>query len=93
VLVVDLVLDEGSGLALLDRIRASDGLSSRIDPDRVVSGEGGPLGCWRAGRGRRPAGRGAAAGMRRHAVGIFAVLDLWEGAERRSLRGGALGLG
>ena len=41
--VLDLVLDEGSGLALLDRIRASDGLSSRIDPDLpvvVLSGRG-----------------------------------------------------
>src|SRR5688572_28277714 len=31
--VLDRVLDNGSGLALLDRVRASDGLSSRIDPD------------------------------------------------------------
>jgi DNA-binding response OmpR family regulator len=31
--VLDLVLDDGSGLALLDRVRAADGLSSRIDPD------------------------------------------------------------
>jgi two-component system, OmpR family, response regulator len=34
--VLDLVLDEGSGLALLDRIRASDGLSTRVDPDLPV---------------------------------------------------------
>ena len=44
VVVLDLVLDEGSGLALLDRIRASDGLSSRVDPDLpvvVLSGRAG----------------------------------------------------
>jgi CheY-like chemotaxis protein len=34
--VPDLLLDDGSGLALLDRVRASDGLSSRIDPDLPV---------------------------------------------------------
>ena len=42
--VLDLLLDEGSGLALLDRVRASDGLSSRIDPDVpviVLSGRAG----------------------------------------------------
>jgi DNA-binding response OmpR family regulator len=42
--VLDLVLEEGSGLALLDRIRAADGLSSRIDPDLpviVLSGRAG----------------------------------------------------
>jgi DNA-binding response OmpR family regulator len=42
--VLDLVLDDGSGLALLDRVRASDGLSSRIDPDLpviVLSGRAG----------------------------------------------------
>jgi CheY-like chemotaxis protein len=42
--VLDLVLDEGSGLALLDRIRAADGLASRIDPDLpviVLSGRAG----------------------------------------------------
>jgi DNA-binding response OmpR family regulator len=42
--VLDLVLDEGSGLALLDRIRASDGLSSRVDPHLpvvVLSGRAG----------------------------------------------------
>jgi DNA-binding response OmpR family regulator len=31
--VLDLVLAGGSGLALLDRVRTADGLSSRIDPD------------------------------------------------------------
>jgi DNA-binding response OmpR family regulator len=42
--VLDLVLDEGTGLGLLDRIRASDGLSSRVDPDLpvvVLSGRAG----------------------------------------------------
>ncbi len=34
--VLDLLLDDGSGLALLDRIRAADGLSSRIDPELPV---------------------------------------------------------
>jgi DNA-binding response OmpR family regulator len=39
--LLDLSLGDGSGLMLLDRIRAADGLSSRIDPDvpvMVVSG-------------------------------------------------------
>jgi len=42
--VLDLVLEDGSGLALLDRVRAADGLSSRIDPDLpviVLSGRAG----------------------------------------------------
>jgi DNA-binding response OmpR family regulator len=42
--VLDLVLDDGNGLVLLDRVRAADGLSSRIDPDLpviVLSGRGG----------------------------------------------------
>jgi DNA-binding response OmpR family regulator len=42
--LLDLVLDEGSGLSLLDRIRAADGLSSRVDPDVpviVLSGRAG----------------------------------------------------
>jgi DNA-binding SARP family transcriptional activator len=34
--VLDLLLDDGSGLALLDRVRAADGLSSRIDPELPV---------------------------------------------------------
>jgi len=34
--VLDLALGDGSGLALLDRIRAADGLASRIDPDLPV---------------------------------------------------------
>jgi DNA-binding response OmpR family regulator len=34
--VLDLLLDDGSGFALLDRVRAADGLSSRIDPDLPV---------------------------------------------------------
>ena len=42
--ILDLVLEDGSGLALLDRVRSSDGLSSRIDPDVpviVLSGRSG----------------------------------------------------
>ena len=31
-LLLDLVLGDGSGLAVLDRVRAADGLASRIDP-------------------------------------------------------------
>jgi DNA-binding response OmpR family regulator len=34
--VLDLVLDDGSGLNLLDRIRSADGLASRVDPDLAV---------------------------------------------------------
>jgi DNA-binding response OmpR family regulator len=34
--LLDLALEDGSGLALLDRVRASDGLASRIDPDLPV---------------------------------------------------------
>jgi DNA-binding response OmpR family regulator len=34
--VLDLILEDGSGLDLLDRIRAADGLASRIDPDLPV---------------------------------------------------------
>jgi DNA-binding response OmpR family regulator len=34
--VPDLMLEDGSGLALLDRVRAADGLASRIDPDLPV---------------------------------------------------------
>jgi CheY-like chemotaxis protein len=34
--VLDLALDDGIGLTLLDRVRAADGLSSRIDPDLPV---------------------------------------------------------
>ena len=42
--VLDLALEDGSGLALLDRVRASDGLASRIDPELpviVLSGRAG----------------------------------------------------
>jgi DNA-binding response OmpR family regulator len=34
--VLDLGLGDGNGLALLDRVRASDGLASRIDPELPV---------------------------------------------------------
>src|SRR4051794_7191542 len=42
--ILDLVLEDGSGLTLLDRVRSSDGLASRIDPDVpviVLSGRSG----------------------------------------------------
>ncbi|MFL5828205.1 MAG: response regulator transcription factor [Thermoleophilaceae bacterium] len=35
-LVLDLVLEDGSGLTVLDQVRAADGLASRIDPDLPV---------------------------------------------------------
>jgi DNA-binding response OmpR family regulator len=41
--LLDLLLGSGSGLAVLDRVRASDGLGSRLDPEVpviVVSGRG-----------------------------------------------------
>jgi DNA-binding response OmpR family regulator len=34
--LLDLMLDDGNGLALLDRVRASDGMASRIDPELPV---------------------------------------------------------
>ena len=34
--LLDLALEDGSGLDLLDRLRASDGLASRLDPDLPV---------------------------------------------------------
>ncbi len=43
-LLLDLMLDDGHGLDLLDRLRSSDGLVSRLDPDLpviVLSGRGG----------------------------------------------------
>jgi DNA-binding response OmpR family regulator len=43
-IVLDLGLDDGSGLALLDRVRGSDGLASRVDPELpviVLSGRAG----------------------------------------------------
>jgi DNA-binding response OmpR family regulator len=42
--VLDLVLSDGNGLDVLDRVRASDGLASRIDPELpviVLSGRAG----------------------------------------------------
>lgn len=42
--LLDLTLDDGNGLALLDHVRAADGLMGRIDPELpviVVSGRGG----------------------------------------------------
>ncbi len=42
--VLDLMLGDASGLTLLDRVRAADGLASRIDPELpiiVVTGRGG----------------------------------------------------
>jgi DNA-binding response OmpR family regulator len=41
--LLDLTLDDGNGLKLLDRVRSSDGMASRIDPALpviVVSGRG-----------------------------------------------------
>lgn len=41
--LLDLTLDDGSGLELLDRVRAADGMASRIDPELpviVISGRG-----------------------------------------------------
>jgi DNA-binding response OmpR family regulator len=35
-LVLDLMLGDGNGLELLDRVRSADGLASRIDPDLPV---------------------------------------------------------
>ena len=34
--VLDLALDDGNGLELLDRVRSADGLASRIDPELPV---------------------------------------------------------
>ena len=42
--VLDIGLDGASGLTLLDRVRAADGLASRVDPDvpvLVLSGRAG----------------------------------------------------
>ena len=42
--VLDLMLEDGSGLTLLDRVRLSDGLATRVDPDLpviVLSGRAG----------------------------------------------------
>jgi DNA-binding response OmpR family regulator len=43
-LILDLILEDASGLSLLDRIRSADGLASRLDPDLpvlVLTGRGG----------------------------------------------------
>jgi DNA-binding response OmpR family regulator len=45
-MVLDVTLEDGSGLEVLDRVRASDGTSARIDPDvpvLVLSGRGSEL--------------------------------------------------
>ncbi|MEJ7818286.1 MAG: response regulator, partial [Thermoleophilaceae bacterium] len=42
--LLDLGLEEGNGLDLLDRVRAADGMASRIDPDVpviVITGHSG----------------------------------------------------
>jgi DNA-binding response OmpR family regulator len=42
--VLDLALEDGNGLKLLDRVRSADGLATRIDPDLpviVLSGRSG----------------------------------------------------
>jgi DNA-binding response OmpR family regulator len=42
-IVLDVLLEDGSGLEVLDRVRSSDGTSARIDPDvpvLVLSGRG-----------------------------------------------------
>ncbi len=42
--LLDLLLDDGSGLDVLDRVRAADGIASRIDPDVpviVITGRNG----------------------------------------------------
>ena len=41
--LLDLALEDGSGLELLDRVRAADGMASRLDPDVpiiVITGRG-----------------------------------------------------
>ena len=43
-LIIDLMLGDGSGLDVLDRVRSSDGLATRVDPDVpviVLSGRSG----------------------------------------------------
>ncbi|MEA2448347.1 MAG: two-component system, OmpR family, response regulator, partial [Thermoleophilaceae bacterium] len=44
--ILDVILDGGSGLAVLDRVRRADGVSSRIDPEvpvLVLSGRAGEV--------------------------------------------------
>jgi len=43
-ILLDLTLEDGNGLDVLDRVRAADGIASRIDPDVpviVITGRGG----------------------------------------------------
>jgi DNA-binding response OmpR family regulator len=45
-LILDLLLEDGNGLELLDRVRGADGLASRIDPELpviVLSGRSGDV--------------------------------------------------
>src|SRR3954452_8515172 len=54
--VLDIALEEGSGLDLLDRVRHADGLASRIDPDLpVIVLSGRTAGADRARRSARGA--------------------------------------
>ncbi len=42
--LLDLALEDGNGLEVLDRVRSADGMASRIDPDlpvAVITGRGG----------------------------------------------------
>ncbi len=59
--VLDLLLDDGSGFALLDRVRAADGSSSRIDPDLPDEATKGFLADNLAADGFRVASAGTAA--------------------------------
>jgi DNA-binding response OmpR family regulator len=46
ILILDLLLEDGNGLDLLDRVRSADGLASRIDPELpviVLSGRTGEV--------------------------------------------------
>ena len=44
--LLDLALEDGNGLELLDRVRGADGMASRLDPDVpiiVLTGRGGEV--------------------------------------------------